>query len=280
VISVVVNTRNEERRLPFALRSVRGLADEIVVVDMESDDATVAIAERLGARVVSHPAIGFVEPARAAGCEQAKGEWILVLDADEVVPAPLGRRLRAIAAGGEADVVRIPRVNWILGGPLLHAGWNPGRDRHARFFRRGAVELPAEIHTPIRPQPGSRVLDLEATAGLMLVHFNYVDSTDLIERLNRYTDVEAAQAVARGERGGPLRVLGRALREIAVRYLWHGGWRDGWRGLYLSLLMGFYRLAAGAKRLERQRVGSHDDIERRYRQAAETLVGEHEAGQP
>lgn len=279
MISVVVNTRNEEWRLPFALRSVRGLADEIVVIDMESDDATVVVAERLGARVVSHPQTGFVEPARAAACAEASGDWILVLDADEVVPLPLARRLRAITTTAEADVVRIPRVSWILGGPLLHAGWNPERDRHARFFRRGAVELPAAIHGPIRPRPGAHVLDLEAAAGLMLVHFNYVDSTDLLERLNRYTDVEAAQALAHGERVSFLRVIGGALRETAVRLLWHGGWRDGWRGVYLSLLMGFYRLAAGAKRLERQRLGSHDDIERRYRQAAEALLAEHEGTQ-
>ena len=274
MISVVVNTRNEEARLPYALRSVHGLADEIVVVDMESADATAAVAARLGARVVSHPPTGFVEPARAFACAQAAGDWLLVLDADEVVPPALARRLSQVAASGEADAVRVGRVNWILGEPLLHAGWNPERERHLRFFRRDAVTLPTAIHGAIRSRPEARVLDLPPDAGLALAHFNYVDSAEFLERLNRYTDIEATQALARGEEAGPFRILAAAAREVAVRLVWHRGWRDGWRGVYLSLLMGVYRLVAGAKALERRRTGSHDDVVRRYRSAAEAVLAE------
>jgi glycosyltransferase involved in cell wall biosynthesis len=274
MISVVVNTRNEEARLPLALRSVRGLADEVVVVDMESEDGTVAIAQRLGARVLRHPATGFVEPARAFACARAAGDWLLLLDADEVVPPRLARRLREIARGDEADAVQLATINWILGAPLLHAGWNPERDRHVRFFRRDAVTLPAEIHGAIRARPGARLLALPALPSLSLVHFAYADSFDFLERLNRYTEIEAAQAAARGEADRPLRVLARAAREFAVRFVWHRGYRDGWRGLYLSLLMAGYRLVAGAKRLERDRLGSRDDVVCRYRRAAEALLAE------
>ncbi|PYU89881.1 MAG: glycosyltransferase family 2 protein, partial [Acidobacteria bacterium] len=112
-ISVVVNTLNEEKNLPYALRSVRSWVDEIVVVDMHSQDRTVEIAREYGAKVYSHEPMGFVEPARAFAVAQAGGDWILILDADEVVPLLLSRRLREIARRDEADVVTLPRLNYL-----------------------------------------------------------------------------------------------------------------------------------------------------------------------
>jgi glycosyltransferase involved in cell wall biosynthesis len=83
---VVINTLNEERRLPYALRSVQDWVDEIVVVDMHSDDKTVEIAEAFGARIFTHERVGYADPARAFAFARATGDWILILDADELVP--------------------------------------------------------------------------------------------------------------------------------------------------------------------------------------------------
>ena len=272
MISVVIHTRNEERNLPYALRSVRGWVDEILVVDMDSTDGTVAIAQSAGARVIRHQPMGFVEPARAFGCAQTTGDWILVLDADEVIPPALARRLAEVATRGEVDAVRIPRLNYLLGGPLRHSGWNPERDRLLRFFRRGAVEISARIHEPFRPVTGARVLDLGPEAGQEIVHFNYVDVVQFIDRLNRYTTIEAEQARERGERGSIGRALWRAGREWLARYGKHRGYRDGWRGFYLSAFMAVYRLVADAKLTELERVGSRAEVDRRYRDAAERIL--------
>jgi glycosyltransferase involved in cell wall biosynthesis len=271
-LSVVINTLNEERNLPFALRSVRPWADEIVVVDMHSDDRTVEIARSFGARVFTHERMGFADPARAFACAQATGDWILVLDADELVPPPLSRRLRALAAEGAADVVRIPRLNFLLGGPLLHSGWNPERDRQLRFFRRGAVTMTPLIHRAPEPRPGTRMLDLPYEAGSALLHFNYLDADQFLERLNRYTSIEAVQALARGDRSTPLRTLVAAAAEWARRYVWHAGFRDGWRGFYLCLFMAFYRVAAAAKLEERTAVGPRSAVDARYRAEAERVL--------
>src|SRR5450759_1251360 len=91
-ISAVINTLNEERNLPFALRSVQDWVDEIVVVDMHSEDATRDIAKQYGARVFLHERLGYADPARAFALEQAVGDWILLIDADELIPAPLSER--------------------------------------------------------------------------------------------------------------------------------------------------------------------------------------------
>jgi glycosyltransferase involved in cell wall biosynthesis len=271
-ISAVVNTLNEERNVAFALRSLRPWVDEIVVVDMASDDATVEVARSFGARVVGHERTGFVGPAREVACAAARGEWLMVLDADELVPEPLSQRLREVARQNAADAVRMSRLNHLLGGPLLHSGWNPKRERHVRFFRRGAVQLETRLHEPPRPRPGTRVIELPDDPELSLVHFNYLDTTHFLFKLNDYAGIEAEQTARRGERLSAGRALGRALREALARYVWHAGWRDGWRGLSLSLFMAAYHVAVYAKLRERDDLGSRADAERRYREEAERLL--------
>lgn len=277
-VSVVMNTLDAERFLRFALASVRGWAAEIVVVDMESTDRTVAVARELGARVLSHPrANGCPEPARAFAVEAASHPWVLVLDADELVPLGLSRRLLALAARGDVDAVRIPRVNHLLGAPVLHSGWNPERDRHLRFFRPGTVAVPTRVHEPFRARAGARVVDLPVEAGAMLVHFNYTDVDDFVARLARYTSLEAEDAVARGERAGIARGLAAAVREWFVRWVWHGGWRDGWRGRQLALLMAAYRVIVQAKMASRARIGREADVAALYGREAERLLAEYDA---
>lgn len=276
-ISAVVNTLNEEARLPLALRSLKPWVDEIVVVDMHSDDRTAEIARSFGAVVHQHERVGYVEPARAFAVGKATGDWILILDADEIVPRALARRLRSIADHGSVDAVRLPRANWILGEVIAHSGWGASQDGHLRFFRRGAVRLPTEIHRAARPEPGTRLLDLCRQPDAAIVHFAYVDARDFLERLNRYTSIEAGDAVARGELSSRLRDIRRPLQTFLWRYFRLGGWRDGWRGFALAGMMAFYRFAAEVKLRELAEGLSAEEIGRRYRAEAERLLREHES---
>ncbi len=91
MLSVVITAWNEAENLPVAVKSVQDLADEIVVVDTESTDDTVAVARKLGCKVYSHPNTGIVEPVRNFSVSKTKGDWILLLDADEEV-SPILRR--------------------------------------------------------------------------------------------------------------------------------------------------------------------------------------------
>src|SRR5712672_4773789 len=117
-ISVVINTLNEERNLQYALRSVQPWADEIVVVDMHSTDRTVEVARQLGAKVYLNEGPGFDYPPREFAIRQASHAWIFMLDADEVVPMALSKVLRCIAEADNADVVLVPRLNYLLGRAL------------------------------------------------------------------------------------------------------------------------------------------------------------------
>lgn len=114
-ISVVINTFNEEKNLPRLLASIKGLADEVVVVDMESSDGTLAIAESSGAKVFSHKPVGYVEPARNFAISKATGDWILILDADEELSRTLSAKLKKISQKPNADYFRIPRKILFLG---------------------------------------------------------------------------------------------------------------------------------------------------------------------
>lgn len=278
-ISVVVNTLNEEANLPFALGSVAPWADELVVVDMHSDDRTAEVARSFGARVLLHERTAAVDGARAFALEQATGDWVLVLDADEMVQAPLARELRRIAEGDEADVVMLPMVQHLFGAPVMHSGWGPTQNAYPRFFRRGAVRATDQIHAFFHSAPDARVLVLPYREGHAVVHFNQVDVAHFIDKMNRYTTVEAAQA-HRMRRVGPLGALLRAGWDFAKRFFWLGAWRDGWRGFYLCALMASYRLAAYAKLEELAQTGGRDAVLRAYRAEAERILAAYGDARP
>jgi len=277
-ISVVIITLNEEKNLPYALRSVRPWADEIIVVDMHSEDRTVEIAREFGAKVFLHERVGFVEPARAYAVTYATAEWILMLDGDEVLPALLSRYLKRIADDDRADIVMIPRLNYLLGAPLLHSGWGPEQDKHFRFFKRGMIEIPSKIHGNMNPVPGARVLQLAYQPGMAVVHFTYVDAWQFLERLNRYTAIEAQQASERGERASAWRALYWAIREFLSRYVLKQGYRDGWRGFYLSGLMAMYRWVTYAKLQELKSTGGRKATLDSYKHEAEQVIAGYGAG--
>lgn len=279
MISVVINTLNVERTLPYTLRSVRAWADELVVVDMHSEDRTVEIARDFGARVIPHERIGFVEPARAFAIDQAFGDWILVLDADELVPLPLSVRFRAIASTDAADVVIVSRLNYLHDTPILHTGWEPQHDRHPRFFKRGFLHASSTIHRPLTPTADARVLVIPYAPEVALIHFNFLDFADLLEKVNRYTTVEADQAFARGERVARFGWLS-ALQPFWRRYIRARGYRDGWRGFALALFMVSYRLEYVAKLKERAAVGAREAIAAACAREAERWLAPYEAGDP
>src|SRR4051812_46907339 len=114
MISVVINTLNEEKTIEQALKSVQW-ADEILVCDMESDDSTKELAKKLGAKILTHKRLPFVEPARNFAISKASYDWILIIDPDEEVPSSLAKKLQEIASNnGVTTFVEIPRKNIIF----------------------------------------------------------------------------------------------------------------------------------------------------------------------
>lgn len=274
-ISVVINTLNEERNLPNALASVVTWADDIVVVDMHSEDRTCEIARDFGARVFMHERIRDFDRARQFAIDQAACEWVLILDADEMVVPVLSKMLCRIAAGSEADVVVIPRLNYDLGVPMMHSGSGPDQDRQMRFFRQGMLTTSAKIHAFLHPASGARIKYLSFKDGGYLAHFGFMDTTQFLEKMVRYTGIEAAQAFEQGKRTSSIEMLWKAAKAFLSRYFIYGGYRDGWRGLNMSLYLAGYRIMTFAKLRQLQEIGDVNQVKAVCQKVADSIVREY-----
>jgi hypothetical protein len=170
------------------------------------------------------------------------------------------------------DVVKIPRRNYMFGASLNYTGWGSEADRQARFFRKGSLRTSAEVHRFLHPVAGARVIAPPADGGAELVHFNYVSMHQFIEKLNRYTSIEAEQTDPNRMPPSQPNAAFIAAREWYRRYIVKRGYRDGWRGFYLSLAMAFYRLAVAGKHTELRSVGNEESIRATYASVAESLL--------
>ena len=237
-ISVVINTLNEEENLPRALASVKNLADEFIVVDMHSTDKTVDIAKEFGAQFYSHEKTGYVEPARNFAIDKATKEWILILDADEEVSDSLAIKLKQIVKNPQADYYRLPRKNINFRRWIKNSRWWP--DFNIRFFRKGTVSWSEIIHSV--PMTTGKGLDLPAEEKYAILHYNYTSISKYIERMNRYTDVQARVLLQKEYKFVWRDLIRKPLQEFLSRYFAGEGYKDGIHGLSLALLQAFSEL--------------------------------------
>jgi len=250
-ISGVVIALNEAQQLHYALSTLMPWCDEVIVVDQHSEDETASIAQDLGATVYQHERTGGIaDPARRFAVSKATGDWVFILDADEMIPPSLATHLRELVERDpEIDVVLVPRANVILGRWIRHG--NNWPSRHARFFRPGSLLMTDRIHKSITPAPGTRRHKLAADPGLAIWHFPGGNLSDLVRKVDRYTDIEARQAYARGRRvNGPLGLFPEAIKYFWRQYVLGRGYRDGTMGLAVAITRTFYRALTAAKLYE------------------------------
>lgn len=232
-LSVALITFNEVANLPRALQSV-SWAQEIVIVDSGSTDATREIAEASGARFFVEPWKGFGRQKNLA-IGHATEEWILSLDADEEVSAALTDEIHELLAGKPRfDAYRIPRLNHFLGRPLRHGGYWP--DPKLRLFRKGAAQFEERaVHESMRAAvPVGRLKG-------PLIHNCYSTLADYIEHMNHYSSLGAEMATAKGQRGFSLfNIVLRPLATFLYNYFFRLGFLDGREGLLLHLYHAVY----------------------------------------
>ena len=235
-LSVVIITFNEQANLPRTLESVKW-ADEIIVVDSQSTDRTVEIASAFGAKVFVEPWKGFAAQKNSA-INKATCEWVLSIDADEVVPSDLRLEIqKALAESNDAaspDGYWMPRMNYILGRWMRHGGYWP--DHKLRLFRRGKGHLPDRaVHETIH---------VDGKLGFLrepLFHEPYPDLETYIEHMDRYSSLGATMAVEKGQ--GSFSVMNIAIRPawtFFYNYVVRLGFLDGREGLLLHLYHSVY----------------------------------------
>jgi len=233
-ISVVINTWNEGRFLSDCLKSL-AFADEIVVIDMESEDDSVKIAKEYTDKIFSHKHVSYVEPVRNFGIKKSAGPWVLILDPDERVPKTLANKLMEIAKEDLADYVRLPRKNIVFGKWLQYSRWWP--DHNIRFFKKGHVVWQEEIHRP--PITTGRGMDLPAEEEQAIEHLHYSTLDEYILRQIRYTNQQAKELVKEGYQFNPKDAISKPVGEFLSRFFAGEGYKDGFHGLVLALLQAF-----------------------------------------
>jgi glycosyltransferase involved in cell wall biosynthesis len=245
-LSVVVVTLDEEECIRACLQSA-AWADELIVVDAESRDKTAAIARELTDHVFVRPWPGFAAQ-KNFGLDQARGDWILSLDADEVVSPTLREEIAAIVERGGAHAgYAVPRRNVFWGRFIRHGGLYP--DWQVRLFARGRgrfVERSVHESVTIEGRVGRLTGHLE--------HRSYRDVADFLARADRYSTLAAEEWVAAGRRPRPLvDLVARPIGRFLGMYVGRAGFLDGWRGFLLAVLYGYYVLMRSAKVWERTR---------------------------
>lgn len=233
-ITAVINTLNAEKDISRAILSVAWV-DEILVCDMESEDNTVKIARKLGARVVGHKKADYVELARNATISKASHEWILILDPDEEVTKSLADKLCNIAKENKVDFVEVPRKNLIFNKWMKASMWWP--DLNVRFFKKGAVTWGTKIH--FRPETRGEGLKLPNEEEIAIVHHHYSSVSQFLMRMDRYTTAQAKNLQSEGVQFQWRDLLQKPLNEFLSRFFDLKGFEDGLHGLGLSLLQAF-----------------------------------------
>jgi glycosyltransferase involved in cell wall biosynthesis len=232
-VSACIITYNEADRIEACLRSV-SFCDELLVVDSHSSDDTRARAAALGARVIERDWPGYRSQKQFA-VEAARHDWVLCLDADERVSAPLRAELEALRAGGFAGAAgwSIPRITDYFGRFLRHGNAYP--DRLVRLFdRRRGGWSGYEIHENTRVS--GRIARLHGH----LEHYSYRSLGDHLARMQRYADLMAQAMYDAGRRCGLAPVLLNAQWRFVRGYLLRLGFLDGWRGLVFALIESQY----------------------------------------
>jgi glycosyltransferase involved in cell wall biosynthesis len=228
-LSAILITRDEEINIGECLACL-GFAREVIVVDSGSSDATVAIAQAAGARVVrtgDWPGFGMQ---KNRALDEATQPWVLSIDADERVTPALRDEILAIvnAPAPQADAWDMPRHSSFCGRYMNHSGWYP--DRVLRLFRRGTARFSDDV-VHERVLPSGRVGHLRND----LLHISYRDLETVLDKLNRYSSAGAQKMQAQGRRVSFLGALLRGLWAFVRTYLLRLGFLDGRLGFVLAV---------------------------------------------
>ncbi|MCS7264092.1 MAG: glycosyltransferase family 2 protein [Armatimonadetes bacterium] len=242
-VSVVILTRNEAKNIERCIKSVLW-ADEVIVVDAESEDETCEIAQRMGARVIVHPWEGGGKQADFA-ISQANSQWVLIVDADEVVSIELADAVRKVSKSNSPFVAyKILRVEYVLGKWLKHGGFYPHYE--IRLFKHG--------HVRHDPRPVHRKVIVDGPVGRLnepLFHYSSEDFLDWWRRNLKRAQIEAEWDFINGKRFNPFSIYG-AFWKFFRRFILKAGFLDGWAGFFACSERMFYIIVKQACLFELQ----------------------------
>ena len=238
-LSVVVITKNEEENIGKCLGSVKNWADEILVVDDESSDATVDESQKFADRVL-HRRMDIEGRHRNWAYAQAKNEWVLSLDADEYVTEELKEEISSALSNTAFHAYSIPLRNYIGSYWIRHSGWYPAGK--LRLFMKSRFKYEeVEVHPKVF---------LEGETGHLtkdIVHKGYPDFEHFLGSLNRQTTLEARKWIQTGRNMTLGKAVWRTVDRFPRSYIGKKGYKDGFIGFMIAYFASLYQIMSYAK---------------------------------
>ncbi len=243
MISAVILTKNAQKNLDRCLNSLRW-CDEILIIDDSSTDATVEIAKKLGAKVFKHDLKGNFAAQHNFGLSQAKGDWVLFIDADEVISEKLASEIIGRIANtiSELNGFYLKRLDYFWGRPLYHG--ETGQIRLLRLAKKNAGQWLRKVH---------ETWDIEGPLGSLgepLLHYPHPTINDFLSRINHWTDIDAQELPKEGKKFSWLRAIINPGGKFLQNYFLRFGFLDGWPGLISAFMMSLYSLTVRVKMFE------------------------------
>ena len=234
-LSVGIITYNEERILGKTLEAVNELADEIIIIDSNSSDNTVEIAKSKGAKVFIEDWKGF-GPQKNSAIGKCSGEWILLIDADEVLSEELKEKIKEIVNGkNKYEVYDINRCSVCFGKELKYGGWS--NQYATRLWKRNSVRVSDNlVHEEFETSL------VKGKIKEKIYHYTYLTLSDYITRFDRYTTLGAEEYIKRGKKSSFFNIVINPFFKFIRMYIFRFGFLDGIEGLIIALFSGMYTM--------------------------------------
>ncbi len=229
-LSVGIITHNEERDLPRTLEAVKDIADEIIIVDNESNDDTIEIARSYGAKVYSEDWKGFGDQKNSV-IDKCSGRWILLIDADEEISPELRESIKKEISlpNNPNKVFKINFLSICFGKKIHYGGWS--NFYRVRLFERGSGKYDnMQVHENfITTAPIGKIRE-------QILHHTYRDLDEYLDKFNKYTTKSAEQYYQGGKKKSVLGIYFSSYFRFIKTYFIQFGFLDGYEGFLLSKL--------------------------------------------
>lgn len=256
-ISAIIVAYNQKDLLEQALTSLKGWVDEIIVIDIDSQEDLHPTVKQFGATLIKHPRIHVVEEIRQKVLQYAHHSYVLFLDPDETIPGSLASEFKRLTQTGEIDYFATPRQNFVFGQWVQASRWWP--DYQVRLFKQGSVTWPKTLHAqPVLTGVAHR---FAPTVEYAIQHQNYTNLDEWFDKNQRYAKSDAQDRLDSGVAYTLLTAMRASVSEFVSRYFAGRGFSDGMRGLILAILQSFYYFLVYAYYWEGKKYVELEDVQ-------------------